>query len=127
VGPLVVVHVIAAATLVASAAVVGAWGLARSRRLVDPARVREGKVFAHVLQLSHTLVLATGMIGLFLLAEGRRADDPLHARVYGPFMVVAIIAAYGYRTSSSVTNVRIFGVASLVILALGARAFATGA
>jgi hypothetical protein len=42
-------------------------------------------------------------------------------------MVVAIIAAYGYRTEDSARNVRVFAVSALVILALGLRAFATGA
>lgn len=126
VDPLVVVHVIAAVALVVAAAIVGAWGLARARPLADPARAREARAFAQSLQFSHTLVLATGLIGLFLLAEGHRAADPLHARVYGPFMVVAIVAAYGYRTPAAVTNVRVFAMASLVILALGLRALVTG-
>ena len=126
VDPLVVVHVIAAAALVVAAAVVGAWGLVRARSIANPARRREGAAFTQLLQLSHSLVIATGLIGLFLLGDGHRPDDPLHARVYGPFMVIAILAAYGYRTDRAVTNVRVFAIVSLVILALGARALVTG-
>jgi ABC-type molybdate transport system substrate-binding protein len=71
-------------------------------------------------------VLATGLLGLALLAEGHRAHDPLHARVYGPFMLVAIVAAYGYRTRNATANIRVFAAASLVVAALGLRAFWTG-
>lgn len=122
---LVTVHVIAAVALVAFALVVGAWGLWRSRVIARPVSSRESRAFAQVLQLSHTLVLATGLLGIALLVEGHRAHDPLHARVYGPFMVVAIVAAYGYRTDNARANVRVFAIAGLVIAALGARAFYT--
>ena len=126
VDPLVIVHVVAAVALIVLAGVVGVWGLARSRALGDGAHARDGSAFAHALQLSHTLVLATGVIGLALLAEGHRSGDPLHARVYGPFMLVAIVAAYGYRTRSAVRNIQVFAIASLVIVALGLRALWTG-
>ncbi len=124
--PLVTVHVIAAVALLASAIAVGAWGLARARRIGSPAAEREGRWFSQLLQLSHTLVLATGLLGLALLLEGHETEDPLHLRVYGPFMVVAIVAAYGYRTRNAVVNIRVFAAASLVIAALGLRAFWTG-
>lgn len=124
--PLVTVHVVAAVALVAAAVVVGTWGLARSRRLASSLAERESKAFAQVLQLSHTLVLATGLLGVALLVEGHQVADPLHVRVYGPFMLVAIIAAYGYRTKSARQNVRVFAIASFVIAALGLRAFWTG-
>jgi hypothetical protein len=126
VDPLVIVHVGAAVALVASALVVGGWGLARAREIARPVSTRESRWFAHALQLSHTLVLATGLVGVALLVEGHRTHDPLHVQVYGPFMVVAIVAAYGYRTSSAARNVRVFAVAALVIAALGVRAFYTG-
>jgi hypothetical protein len=42
-------------------------------------------------------------------------------------MVVAIIAAYSYRTDDAARNVRVFAVSALIILALGLRAVATGA
>ena len=78
-----------------------------------------------MLQSSHTLVVIVGLLGVWLLLGGGRPDDPLHSRVYGPFMVVAIIAAYGYRGASARTNVRIFAIAAFVIVALGLRAFQT--
>lgn len=126
VDPLVIVHVAAASLLVAIALVVGAWGIARSRSIAASDHPRESRAFAQILQLSHTLILAVGLIGLALLLEGHRNDDPLHARVYGPFMVIAVIAAYGYRTKVARTNVVVFAVASLVVAALGVRAFYTG-
>jgi hypothetical protein len=126
VDPLVIVHVIAAVALLVLALLVGAWGLARSRRITAPDAQREGRWFAQALQLSHTFVLATGLLGLALLLEGHDVHDPLHVRVYGPFMVVAIVAAYGYRTTDSARNVRVFAVASLVVAALALRAFVTG-
>ncbi len=124
--PLVTVHVVAAAALLAFALFVGIWGLVRARRIAAPVAGREGRWFAQALQLSHTMVLATGLLGLGLLAEGHRSDDPLHARVYGPFMLVAVIAAYAYRTRNATRNVRVFAIAALVVLALGLRAFVTG-
>lgn len=126
VDPLVTVHVVAGLALVAVALVVGGWGLGRSRAIASSSAERESRAFAQVLQLSHTLVLATGLLGVALLVEGHRAADALHARVYGPFMVVAIVAAYGYRTRSARQNVRVFAIASLVVAALGLRAFWTG-
>lgn len=124
--PLVTAHVVVAVALVVAAVVVGVWGLARARSIGSADAPREGRAFSHLLQLSHTLVFAASLVGVVLSLEGHRANDPLHARVYGPFMLVAIIAAYGYRTRVAVTNIRVFAVASLVVAALGLRAFATG-
>jgi hypothetical protein len=126
VDPLVIVHVVAAVALLALAMVVGSWGLVRARQIAAPGSGREGRWYAQVLQLSHTLVLATGLLGLALLAEGHRSDDALHVRVYGPFMLVAIVAAYAYRTRDAVLNVRVFAIAAFVVFALGLRAFTTG-
>lgn len=125
--PLVVVHVIAAVALLLFTGVVGVWGVARGGAIGAGDRPREGKAYAQLLQLSHTLVAVTGLLGFALLIEGHRVGDPLHVRVYGPFMLVAIVAAYGYRTRNAGRNVRIFAVASLVIFALGLRAMFTGA
>jgi hypothetical protein len=126
VDPFVIVHVVLAVALLVLTLLVGVWGLTRTRQIVDEAgHPREGKVFAQVLQLSHTMVLAVGVLGLFLLGDSRRPDDPLHVRVYGIFMVVAIIAAYGYRTPDARQNVRVFSIVSLVIFTLALRAVAT--
>jgi hypothetical protein len=127
VDPLVTVHVVAAIVLLALAVVVGVWGLVRARTLGAGEHPRESRAFAQVLQLSHTFVFATGRLGIGLLMADHRSDDPLHVRVYGPFMVLAIIAAYGYRTSNAAANIRIFAVAALIIAALGVRAVVTGA
>lgn len=124
--PLVLVHAASAVALLAVALVVGCWGIARARSIGDGDGAGEGRAFAQLLQLSHTLVAVTGVLGLALLGYGGHVDDPLHARVYGPFMVVAIVAAYGYRTSDPRRNVLVFAAASLVVFALGLRAFVTG-
>lgn len=126
VDPLVTVHVIAAVALLAFALLVGVWGLVRARRIAARDAGREGRWYAQALQLSHTMVLATGLLGLGLILEGHRSEDPLHAQVYGPFMLVAIVAAYAYRTRDAAMNVRVFAIAALVVLALGLRAFVTG-
>ncbi|MBC7462305.1 MAG: hypothetical protein H7287_13165 [Thermoleophilia bacterium] len=126
--PFVIVHVVTAVLLLALTLVVGVWGLARTRQIIDgAAHPREGRVFAQLLQLSHTLVLAVGLLGLVLLGGDHRPGDPLHTRVYGVFMVVAIVASYGYRTPDAAKNVRVFAIASLCIFALGLRAVSTGA
>lgn len=125
--PLVIVHLVVAIVLLAAALVVGVWGLLRTDAIASTGESREGTWFAQLLQFSHTLVLATGLLGIALLAEGTHAsEDPLHARVYGPFMLVAIVAAYAYRTRNAAMNVRVFAIASLVVLALGLRAAVTG-
>ncbi|MCW2921378.1 MAG: hypothetical protein JWL76_1252 [Thermoleophilia bacterium] len=124
--PLVIVHVVAAVALLVLAIVVGVWGLVRARQIAAPVATREGRWYAQTLQLSHTLVLATGLLGIGLFVEGHRSDDPLHVRVYGPFMLVAIVAAYAYRTKDATLNVRVFAIAALVVFALGLRAFVTG-
>lgn len=124
--PLVTVHVVAAVALLVLAMLVGVWGLVRAQKIAAPQHEREGRWYAQALQLSHTMVLATGLLGIALLAEGHRSSDPLHARVYGPFMLVAIVAAYAYRTRNAIANVRVFAIAALVVLALGLRAFVTG-
>lgn len=116
---------VAAIVLVFAALLVGIWGLARSGQISQGLVPREGKLFSHLLQLSHTLVFTVGILGIMLWFEGHRPNDPLHARVYGPFMVVAIMAAYGYRTRQASTNIKVFAVASLVIFALAIRAFYT--
>lgn len=126
VDPLVTVHLIAASALVVTTLGVGIWGLVRAGSIGAGSNEREARWFAQALQLSHSLVLATLLLGLALLAEGHRSSDPLHVRVYGPFMLVAIIAAYGYRTRDARRNVQIFAISALVIVALGARSFWTG-
>lgn len=125
--PLVIVHVAVGAAVVALATAVGLWGVTRARALADATRPPgEARAFAHALQLTHTLVFAVGLLGVVLLLEQRAADDPLHARVYGPFMLLAILAAYGYRGDDRLLNVRVFALSALVIAALGARALVTG-
>jgi hypothetical protein len=124
----IIVHVVAAAVLVGAAFAVGIWGLVRARTIAaSTSGGREPAFFAQALQLTHTLVLGVGLAGVAMLIAGRAPSDELHVRVYGPFMLVAIVAAYGFRTSDHAANVRVFAVTSLVIGALGLRAMWTGA
>jgi hypothetical protein len=124
---LVMLHDIGGVALVVIALIVGVWGMVRARPIGRSASPRESRVFAQLLQLVHTLVVAEGLFGVMLLAQDHRAVDPLHERVYGPFMVVVIIASYAYRTKDGVTNVRVFSIGALMIFALGLRALWTGA
>lgn len=124
--PLVTVHVIVAVALVVLALLVGVWGMVRARVIGADAHPREGRVYAQLLQLTHTFVFAIVILGGALLVKGYSVADPLHARVYGPFMLVAIIAAYGYRTKVAATNIRIFAISALVVFLLGLRAIVTG-
>ena len=128
-----------------------AWGLLRVRRMATPggageqlgqpaqsaapavqptAPARRGRrvdAFTQLLALSQSAVFACGLLGLVLLARaGSGPDDPLHSRVYGPFMVLAIIAAYGFRTGDARWNTRVFAITSLFVAGLGVRAFYTG-
>ena len=51
----------------------------------------------------------------------RNADSRITALAHQgvPIAVVAIVAAYGYRTDNARANVRVFAIAGLVIAALG--------
>lgn len=125
--PLLLLHVLTAALLVAVAGAVCAWGFARSRRLRLGGRGREDRLYTQLVAFMQTLVLAAGLLGLLLLAgDGGSPEDPLHARVYGPFMLVAVIAAWSFRTADPRWNVRVFAVVALFVAALGVRAFVTG-
>ncbi len=102
------------------------WGIRRARRPVPPS-ARNEAVWVQLVALAQTLVLACGLLGLVLLAEGgAHPKDPLHVRVYGPFMVFAMLAAWGFRTSDRRWNIRVMAVACLFIALLGVRAVTTG-
>lgn len=110
--------------LVALNLTAGCWGLAR--KTVPEGESRIDRWFVQVRATAVTTMIATGVAGLFLLADGARPGDPLHTRVYGPFMVVAVLVALGYRAESTPLRFqRVFAVANLVIAALGARALFT--
>lgn len=118
-------HIIAGVLLCIVALVAGVWGLVHARRMASP-DASVPAMLRQLLALVQTLVVAAGLFGLLLLTEGRNPDDPLHVRVYGPFMVVALIAAYGFRVPDGRRNLQVFAVASLAIFALGLRAVYTG-
>jgi hypothetical protein len=112
-------HDILAWALVAANGAVAALGIA------IPGGAASSRWFRQLLALSQTLVAATGLLGLLLLVDGGGPDDPLHTRVYGPFMAVAIVAAWGFAGDDPRRNARIFGFAALAVTALGARAIVT--
>lgn len=115
-------HVWAGLLLVALNAAAGVWGVWRYARATGPSRS-----FDHVLALAQTSVFVAGLIGVALLAGDGRPDDPLHERVYGPFMVIAILAAWGFRRPEHPrTNTLVFAIAALAVAALGVRALYTG-
>jgi len=124
--PVVVLHIVAAALLLALSAITGVWGLAMSRKGRGRPNLRLLELWRQAIAFTWTLVAATGLLGLALLGSGKHPGDPLHARVYGPFMVFVVIAALGFRTGDQRWNTRVLSVASLFILALGVRAAFTG-
>lgn len=117
-----IMHVVAGVATVVLAVVACAWGLARARGDGKPI----AGAFAQVLALSQVAVVATGLLGLAVMGGGTRPHDPLHARVYGPFMLVAIVAAWGFRTGEARWNTRVFAIAAGFVAALGVRALMTG-
>lgn len=118
-------HIIAGVAVCIVALVAGVWGLLLARRM-KRMNTPVPRVLGHVLALVQTLVLAVLVLGLAIYGEGRRPADPLHLRVYGPFMLVALMAAYGFRTTDRRHNLQVFAGVSLVIFALALRAVFTG-
>jgi hypothetical protein len=129
---LLALHVASAAATVGMSATVCVWGMVRARRLrplegqPPPPRPPARDLFPHVLLFSQLAVFFTGMLGLMMLAGHRHPHDPLHVRVYGPFMAVAVVAAWGFRTPDASWNTRVFAVAAFFVTLLGVRAFMTG-
>jgi hypothetical protein len=119
-------HVLSAAALLVVSGSVFVWGTVRARRVTLGGPKREDKIFTQVAALVQTMVIAVGLLGLLLIAGDNRPDDRLHATVYGPFMLLAVIGTYSYRSSDPRWNVRVASIASFFILALGVRAFVTG-
>lgn len=119
-------HVVAGFGIVVLCSIVFVWGLLRARRDQPPSARSEG-IWVQLVALSQTLVIACGALGLvLLLGAGARPADPLHSRVYGPFMVFTLLAAWGFRTSDRRWNIRVMAVASLFVALLGVRALTTG-
>lgn len=112
-------HVVLAVILIVANFVAAGWGLALARR------GSASRAYTQVLALSQVMVVGQGLVGLMMLAGGDRPEDPLHTRVYGPFMVIAIVVAYGFRTTDAAHNTRVFAIAALIVALLGLRAFYT--
>lgn len=126
--PVVYMHIGAAALLLSLAVGAFSWGMFLTRRGAREPHPRTIALWNHVVVTLQTAVFATGGLGLWLyLAPGaNHPADPLHARVYGPFMVVVIVAAWGFRTDEGRWNVRVMAIAGLFIALLGVRAITTG-
>lgn len=108
------------------AAIAATWGIWRSRAGTLPPSPREAAAWRQLTAGWQTLVVATGMLGLVPLLRGHAHPDPLHVRVYGPFMLVAIVSAWSFRTSDSRWNMRVMAVAAMFAGLLGVRALVTG-
>lgn len=103
--------------------IAGIWGISP---LAGASTGRAGNALRHLIALGQSLVVAVALTGLMLLADrNAHVSDPLHTRVYGLFMGFAIVAAWGFRTDDARQNARVFGVAALIIAALGIRALQT--
>ena len=120
------IHIVAGFGIVALCTVVFVWGILRARRPHPPSE-RSERIWVQLVALSQTLVVACGALGLMLLMSAHsRPADPLHTRVYGPFMVFTLLAAWGFRTSDRRWNIRVMAIASLFVALLGVRALTTG-
>lgn len=122
-----ILHQAAGVAMLALAVVVCVWGFARASldeqsRWASP---RSERTFLHLVALSQTAVFACVAAGVMLLGRAR-ADDPLHAKVYGLFTVVAVLASYGYRTADRRANARLYAIVAAIVIGLGVRAFTTG-
>lgn len=103
------------------------WGLGRSGRVRLGGSTREDRGFTQLVALTQTLVVGAGLLGVLALAgPSAGPDDPLHSRVYGPFMVLAVIGSFSFRTEDPRWNVRVAAVVGIFITGLGVRAFFTG-
>lgn len=123
--PVLAIHVAVAVALLALATGVGVWGIVRARPGSPIPAQRSELRFLRLVAWVQSAVFAVGLTGLLLLGRSR-PDDPLHAKVYGPFMVVAIVASIAYRSDDGRFNSRLYGIVALVIAALGVRAATTG-
>lgn len=113
-------HELLAGFVVVANLAAGVWGLVVARQGSAP------RAWGHLVAVGQSSILVQGAVGLALLAAGGRPLDPLHARVYGPFMVVAYVVAYGFRTGDVARDTRTFAICGLVVAALGVRAMQTG-
>jgi hypothetical protein len=119
-------HVIAGFALVAVCFVIFGWGLLRARQATPPGP-RSEQWWVQLVALAHTLVLGCGMAGVVLWLVGSpQPSDPLHARIYGPFMLVMLLGAWSFRTADRRWNIRVMAVVCLFVALLGVRAITTG-
>ena len=79
-----------------------------------------------LISLGHAAVVLTGILGLILLTQVPEPRDPLHARVYGPVMVIAIIYGYSSRTDDARRTLIVFSLIAAMIAGMGLRAVQTG-
>ncbi len=112
--------------LIVANLVVAIWAALLSRD--DERAAQPPRAFIHLAAAAWTLVAAVGLAGLALILGGDGApSDRLHSRVYGPFMVVALLSAYGFREDGRPGfNIRVTAIASLIVVLLGLRAAFTG-
>lgn len=119
------VHLTLGYLLIALNLLVGVWGLAL--RNVATNATSAGRWFIQLRATAFTTMAAAGIAGLMLLGDGRRPSDPLHSSVYGPFMVLGLVVAWGFRADSTPLQFqRVLAVTSLIITGLGIRALTTG-
>jgi hypothetical protein len=114
------VHMTVGALLVATNLVVGVWGLVAYRRNVPPHHL-----FRRLLALAQTLVIGQATLGLILVSEGHAPAQRLHF-AYGLLPLLAVAYPYALRGDDGRRNVLLFAVGSLLVAALGVRAYMTG-
>jgi hypothetical protein len=114
------VHMVVGALVIAANAAAGIWGLVAYRRDAPP-----GRWFMQALAFAQTLVIAQATLGLLLVSSGHRPADKLHF-VYGLLPLAAISYPYALRGEDGRRNLLYFSVGSLLVAALGIRAYMTG-
>ncbi len=120
-----IIHLGLASVTVLLAGITCIWGLIGRRKLQWGATDRGSMAYARIAVLMQTLVIGTAIFGGLLWLNGARPGDPLHVRVYGPFMVAAIIGAWGYRTDDANWNARVVAFSAFFVFLLGLRALFT--
>ena len=78
-----------------------------------------------LITLTHVLVIGVGLAGVLLIPAPGGPSDPLHARVYGPTMLLVLGAAWVSRTPDPRRNMGIFAVACGFVGLLALRALTT--
>jgi hypothetical protein len=103
---------------------IGVCALSGVAALLARRRGAAGQGLAQLLALAQTLLVAQVGLGLLLLSKHHRAHDRLHY-AYGTFALLAVLSPWLYAPAEPRARLLWFGVATLLAVALGVRAWMT--